>query len=211
MTLVQRIMQRTQNYISFSRWFTLLITTSVLFWPVLTIAATPVEIEQWLQTHNNYRTLHGVSTVTWSKAVAASAQDYADTCPSGHSGSGYGENLAWASYNMGVSSVVQMWYNEESDYDYDNPGFSSETGHFTQVVWKATTEIGCAFATRCDSNWPYMANAWVCQYNPPGNFIGQFAKNVFPPNSGNEDDSDEGATPVNSGTIVSILHLLLLK
>jgi len=188
-----------------------LITTSVLFWPVLTIAATTVEIEKWLQTHNNYRTLHGVPAVTWSETVAASAQDYADTCPSDHSGSGYGENLAWASYNMGVSSVVQMWYDEEPDYDYDNPGFSSETGHFTQVVWKATTEIGCAFATGCDSNWPYMANAWVCQYNPPGNYIGQFAENVFPPNSGNENDSDEGATPANSGTIVPILHLLLLK
>jgi uncharacterized protein YkwD len=174
----------------------LLITVLVFAGGRIVMAASPADIEEWLQAHNNYRALHGVSSVTWSSSIAVSAQNYADTCPSGHSGSGYGENLAWASYNMGVSSVVQMWYDEEPKYDYNDPGFSSDTGHFTQIVWKATTEIGCAFATGCGSGWPYV---WVCQYNPPGNYIGQFADNVFPPNSG------------NAKTIVPILHLLLLK
>ena len=175
------------------------------------MAATTTEIGQWLLAHNNYRTLHGVAAVTWSETIAANAQTYTDTCPSDHSNSGYGENLAWASYNTGISSVVQMWYDEEPNYDYNDPGFSSDTGHFTEVVWKATTEIGCAFATGCGSGWPYMANAWVCQYNPPGNYIGQFAENVFPPNSENKDDGDEEETPTSAGTIVPILHLLLLK
>lgn len=32
---------------------------------------------------------------------------------------------------------------EASMYDYDNPNFSEETGHFTQLVWKNTTTVGC--------------------------------------------------------------------
>ncbi len=205
------IEQKTLGHQYSSLWITLSAMMLGLSFSTSTMAATTTEIEQWLQVHNNHRTLHGVSAVTWSETVAASAQDYADTCPSGHSGSIYGENLAWATYDMVISSAVQLWYDEEPDYNYNNPGFSSETGHFTQVVWKTTTEIGCALATGCDSNWPFMENVWVCQYNPPGNYIGQFAENVFPPNSGNEDDSVEGATPTSAGTIVPILHLLLLK
>lgn len=164
--------------------------TLVLFWSMSAMAATPAEIQEWLQAHNSYRTLHGVGPVTWSETVAANAQTYANTCPSSHStGSWYGENLAFASYNMGASAVVKMWYDEEPDYDYNNPGFSSGIGHFTQVVWKGTTEIGCGFVTGCSGSW---ANVWVCQYNPQGNVLGQFAENVFPPDSGNGDDTGSG-------------------
>jgi uncharacterized protein YkwD len=160
------------------------------------MAAGQAEILEWLQAHNNYRTLHGVPSVTWSETVAASAQAYADTCPTGHSGSGYGENIAWASYDPGMSMVVQWWYDEEPLYDYNNPGYTSGTGHFTQVVWKGTTEIGCGFATGCSS--PSSANVWVCRYNPPGNVLGRFAENIFPP--------DPGSGPT---TIASVLFLLL--
>jgi len=174
------------------------------------MAATAAEIQQWLQAHNTYRALHGVPPVTWSATVAASAQAWADTCPSTHSGSGYGENIAWATTDIGESAVVQLWYDEESLYDYSNPGFSSDTGHFTQVVWKGTMEIGCGFATGCGQNWPYYANAWVCQYNPPGNYIGQFGANVFPPNFGG--GGSGGGTPqAGAENIVPILPLLLLR
>ncbi len=141
-------------------------------------SATAAEIQQWLQAHNQKRTLHGVPSVTWSATVAASTQAYANTCPSGHSSSGYGENLTWANYIMSLQSVVDGWYNEEPLYDYNNPGFSFATGHFTQVVWKGTTQIGCGYRTGCGGTWP---NVWMCQYNPAGNVIEHFAANVFPP------------------------------
>lgn len=36
-------------------------------------------------------------------------------------------------------------------YDFDKPtGFTEATGHFTQLVWKTTTQVGCA-AINCGS------------------------------------------------------------
>jgi len=164
-------------------------------------AATDSEIQQWLDSHNSKRQLHQVGPVTWSATVAASAQNYANTCPDGHSSSGYGENLAWASYPASIETVVSWWYSEESKYDYANPGWQPEAGHFTQMVWKGTTEIGCGMALCSSGDWSHV---WVCQYNPPGNVIGAFAENVFPPLAQN-------AAPQQSPQQQSVLsHLFML-
>ncbi len=140
-------------------------------------AASLNDIQKWIDIHNQYRLKHQVNPVNWSTTVANSAQTYADTCPQNHSHSGYGENLAWG-YSS-ITSVVTAWYSEATSYDFNTPGFSSTTGHFTQIVWKGTKEIGCALQTGCPG-WP---TTWVCQYSPPGNYYGQFAQNVFPPTS----------------------------
>ncbi len=157
---------------------------SFLCSPSFLAAATKEERVQWVAAHNRYRTLHGVSPVRWSDELAASSRSYAETCPSGHSETNYGENLSWASYDMGVSSVVKMWYGEESRYDYGDPGFVSGVGHFTQVVWKDTAEIGCAHVRGCGPAGSVRANTWICQYAPAGNFVSKFSENVLPPRSG---------------------------
>ncbi len=151
------------------------------FVPGWLMAAPTEESAQWLAAHNQYRKLHGVPSVVWSEKVAASALVHAKTCPSGHSGSRYGENLAWASYDMGIGPAVKMWYDEEALYDYENPGYIPGVGHFTQVVWKATQEIGCAHISGCRSGKSLRANIWVCHYFPPGNFHHHFQKNVLSP------------------------------
>ncbi len=69
---------------------------------------------------------------------------------------------------------VKNWYDEESLYDYNNPGFSSSTGHFTQVVWKSTSDVGCGLAISSD----YKVYA-ICQYSAPGNYANQFRTNVL--------------------------------
>ena len=69
------------------------------------------------------------------------------------------------------------WYNEIDDpgYDYNSPGFSMGTGHFTQVVWVKSTELGMGHATS-QSGSVYT----VARYSPPGNYTnpGQFEQNV---------------------------------
>jgi hypothetical protein len=67
-------------------------------------------------------------------------------------------------------------------YDWSNPGFSETTGHFTQIVWKATTPVGCGKANcpgenRVPNNPDYFV---VCQSYPPGNIVNPifFAENV---------------------------------
>ena len=88
-----------------------------------------------------------------------------------------GENMAWSgSSSYGGAAATDSWYNEVTDpgYDYaldggaegkpasdDNP----DTGHFTQVVWKATTKIGCGYKEGCniDMSVGPMKTVWVCQ------------------------------------------------
>jgi hypothetical protein len=48
------------------------------------------------------------------------------------------------------------------EYDFSNPGWNPSTGHFTALVWRDTTRLGCAVNTQC--SWP----TYVCQYGPPG-------------------------------------------
>jgi pathogenesis-related protein 1 len=99
-----------------------------------------------------------------------------------HSGSsGLGENLYWASperFSSGKSEeqtlspkdVVNSWAGERKDYTYSTNSCArgKVCGHYTQVVWSKTTEIGCGKAVCFDKS-----QVWVCNYKPPGNIIGQ--------------------------------------
>lgn len=67
-----------------------------------------------------------------------------------------------------------MWYNEVSSYNYNSPGFSMATGHFTQVVWNASTKLGMGLSVGAKGTY------CVGQYQPAGNYAGQFPQNVKP-------------------------------
>ncbi len=64
---------------------------------------------------------------------------------------------------------------EIDQYDWKHGGFSMDTGHFTQVVWRGTAEVGCGTMT-CGG-----MDVWVCNYDPPGNMEGDYAANVARP------------------------------
>lgn len=75
-----------------------------------------------------------------------------------------------------ATGAVDAWYGEISSYDWSNPAYSSSTGHFTQVVWKSTSEVGCGIKS-CDNSWGSYV---ICSYKSSGNFLGQFEENVEP-------------------------------
>jgi uncharacterized protein YkwD len=143
--------------------------------------AAGVDVEAALAAHNAARARHCAPALVWSKKLAASAQRWADTlkrrdCAFEHTPNArYGENLAaGTSGMMDAERVVGMWYDEVSSFDFEKGGFSAKTGHFTQVVWKATREVGCG-VSRCNG-----MDVWVCQYDPPGNVRGRYRENVLP-------------------------------
>lgn len=137
--------------------------------------------QQWLDAHNKVRAKHCAPPLQWSDKLAEVAQNWANTlkakgCVFGHSPGGkYGENLAaGTSGALDPESSTAMWYDEVKLYKFPKGGFSMETGHFTQVVWTTTKHVGCGMVT-CKGN-----DIYVCNYDPPGNWEGQYAKHVLP-------------------------------
>lgn len=144
-----------------------------------------VQPSEIVAAHNTWRTQVGVGALTYSATLAASAQAWANqlktanNCNMQHSGtSGVGENLYWASawsngvvQNVQSADVVNAWGAEKADYSYatNTCAAGKVCGHYTQVVWKNTTSVGCGMAV-CDSP---KNQVWVCQYSPAGNYVGQ--------------------------------------
>jgi pathogenesis-related protein 1 len=135
--------------------------------------------------HNKWRSEVGVPDLKWSNALAKTAQAWADKlksegCILKHSqGSGYGENLYQAgpitrsdgtrkAQSVTPQKVVDSWGKEKQNYNYKDNSCSGVCGHYTQVVWKNTKEVGCGMAICSDKS-----QVWVCNYNPPGNFTGE--------------------------------------
>lgn len=114
-----------------------------------------------------------VPPVTWSDEVASTAQAWADhlrdtrKCGLLHSDTRYGENLA-AGKKVDAAHAVRMWASEIKNYKYvPKYEFEARTGHYTQLVWRRTTHIGCGRAS-CGRN-----SVVVCRYSPAGNSIGK--------------------------------------
>ena len=74
------------------------------------------------------------------------------------------------------AQTTDDWYKEIKLYNFNQPGFSMSTGHFTQVVWKGSQKLGLGYALTGDGKTLYV----VAQYSPPGNIRGQFEQNVLP-------------------------------
>ena len=131
--------------------------------------------------HNAVRANYCAAPLTWSPKIAAVAQRWADhlaasNCGFFHSQTDYGENLAAGTIGyVDAKGAVEMWADEAKLYDFKHQGFSMQTGHFTQVVWKGTREVGCG-SSQCNGN-----QIWVCNYDPAGNVEGQYEINVMPP------------------------------
>lgn len=160
-------------------------------------AAEPgAELTPWqkemLDRHNLLRAKHCSPAMTWDAEVAKTAQAWADRCQFEHAqGTGLGENLAAAAGTARTpTETSDSWYSEIRLYDFAAPGSVDGTGHFSQLVWKASTKLGCAMAicpaTSISPDWGAWPTAQfvVCRYSPQGNITGAYAENVLPESTG---------------------------
>ncbi len=118
----------------------------------------------------------------WSAEAAKIAEAWAAQCTFEHNPKRgpFGENLAAATPGTWKTpDVVKDWNSESAYYDLAKnkcaPG--KVCGHYTQLVWRNTTHVGCAVRT-CTRNSPFGKDfptwdLWVCNYAPPGNFVGE--------------------------------------
>lgn len=141
-----------------------------------------------LAAHNKLRDKLNLPNLKWSKSLEDKATNWVNTlsvkyeCKMLHSHMpNLGENLYWASplyYSNGKKEiqpirpidVVSTWSSEEHYYDYNANRCTSGKvcGHYTQLVWKDTTEVGCAKIICYDKS-----QVWSCNYNPSGNYASQ--------------------------------------
>lgn len=137
-----------------------------------------------LDSLNAKRAIHCSPPVTWNSKVAQSAETWSSFLAKNnyffHGNSDYGENLAMLRDVTGddktysVIKAIEVWYAEYIYYNYSNPVFSGQTGHFTALVWNSTMEIGVGVSKNSRG---YLVV--TMRFSPPGNYIGSFDKNVF--------------------------------
>lgn len=134
--------------------------------------------QEILSAHNKIRAWHHAPKLEWDDALADYAERHASQCKFMHSHSPYGENIA-AGYPS-ISAAVNAWYAEHQYYSYSHPGFSYKTGHFTQLAWKESKKLGCAYVV-CNGKGGTPGNYLVCEYSPPGNILIEeyFIRNVL--------------------------------
>jgi len=147
------------------------------------------DVDAWLAAHNGVRSgampapSPALPALTWNAAAAQVAATWAAGCNFSHNnGRGnYGENIyANTGSSATPSGVVSSWASEAANYDYANNSCATGKvcGHYTQLVWRATTSVGCAIQS-CTANCPFsrcVNGSWnlvVCDYSPPGNSGGR--------------------------------------
>jgi uncharacterized protein YkwD len=143
------------------------------------------QADQILQHHNKVRQEVGAPSLIWNNQLATYAQNWADhlvknnnctmkhrTNP-GEEGKPYGENIFWgssSSYYKPIDASI-AWYDEKKLYKYQklNNNNWHKAGHYTQMVWKDTKEVGVGVGV-CPNGWLIV----VANYYPVGNVITQY-------------------------------------
>ena len=134
-----------------------------------------------LEAHNIERARGRAGSLIWSDSLESEARDWAgeliasdrfahDPRPHGH-----GENLwmGWGNRVFQPEDMVGDWIAQRRLYrsgvfpDVSQTGDWVAVGHYTQLIWRGTTHVGCAVAVRGDRS------ILACRYSPPGNIDGQ--------------------------------------
>ncbi|KFK42513.1 hypothetical protein AALP_AA1G003600 [Arabis alpina] len=133
------------------------------------------ESRQFLFAHNLVRARVGEPPLEWDGRLAAYARGWANQrvgdCRLLHSNGAFGENIFWAGSNKWrPSDLVKVWADENRFYDVKSNTCQPQEmcGHYTQMVWRDSTKVGCA-RVDCSNGGMYA----ICVYNPPGNYEGE--------------------------------------
>jgi len=149
---------------------------------------TQQQAQQLVNYHNQKRAEVGNGNVSWSTQIAQYAQQRADqiarTKQLAHLPQGqnpYGENLASGGSTGGgvvftVINACDGWYSEKAKMPRNARTmtidlFNKGVGHYTQMVWKGSTQIGAGISQYQQG--AFTMTVVVCCYNPPGNVINQ--------------------------------------
>jgi pathogenesis-related protein 1 len=155
-------------------------------------AQPPAYAQALLAEHNRYRAEVGAPALVWDDQLAAYSQQWANQLAEQRKGTiahrsgrdrakDYGENLAyrwWSSTRPSgytTQAVVKQWGDEKkffrSGRNFDKCCVGGNCGHYTQMIWAQTQKVGCGMV-----EYPHkggMAEVWVCNYDPPGNWLDQ--------------------------------------
>lgn len=135
--------------------------------------------------HDRARDAIGVAPLAWSDTLAASARGYAETMARtgrfAHAVQSMGMDREGENLWMGTrgayrfDEMIGHWVAERRDFanlpvpQSSRTGRWESVGHYAQIVWRGTTQVGCGFASNRTDD--YL----VCRYNPPGNVYGRVA------------------------------------
>lgn len=154
------------------------------------------ERDAFLSRHNCYRSTAGLPPLSWNSDCAGWAKAWAEQlCKSGQfrhpdsseqerdewlNGNAWGQNLAEYIGDPGSPErAVDGWYCECPYYDPSKGAFMTGTngedvGHYTQLMWKDTKEVGCA-SVDCGGG----KKIYACNYNPGGNIFYNGGSSLF--------------------------------
>ena len=134
-----------------------------------------------LAVHNMERARVHSPPLRWDPALAAAAAAYGPALARAGrlqhspraSRPGQRENLWMGSRGaFGPEQMVGSWIAEKKDFrpgifpHVSRTGNWSDVSHYTQLIWKGTTHVGCA--VHQSGQWDYL----ICRYSPPGNLDG---------------------------------------
>lgn len=140
------------------------------------------EQREWLAAHNSARAEVGLAPLAWSERLARDAQGWARHLArndhyehaSPDQRKGQGENLwrgphgYWSAWEkVGFFLAEKRHFRPGRFPEVSRTGRWSDVGHYTQVIWPETREVGCA-AVRAGPE-----EVLVCRYWPAGNVWGQ--------------------------------------
>lgn len=135
-----------------------------------------------LALHNRERAAVGVPPLAWDAALAAAAASYGPALAAhgrlvhapAASRPGQGENLWMATAgSFSIEEMIGSWSAEKRLFapgtvpNVSRSGHFSDVGHYTQMIWRRTTRLGCALHRGRTND--YL----ICRYSPPGNVLGE--------------------------------------